>query len=141
MTKELEGLQEGPKAEIHIDLLKTTLKNIKLENARPWWNTRILLQETHLYSRQTSTRNEQMPRRSTHTRKDDQRKDLIDPEGSTQRNRPKQLLNHNLTTGDVENINSTNKGRFTTRWQAADCSLRNRKDASKDPEAQESYFT
>ena len=26
ITKELEGLEEGPKAEIHIDLLKTTLK-------------------------------------------------------------------------------------------------------------------
>ena len=26
MTKELEGLEEGPKAEIHIYLLKTTLK-------------------------------------------------------------------------------------------------------------------
>ena len=35
MNKELEGLEEGPKAEIHIDLLKTKLKNIKLENARP----------------------------------------------------------------------------------------------------------
>ena len=34
MTKEL-GLEEGPKAEIHIDLLKMTLKqNIKLENVR-----------------------------------------------------------------------------------------------------------
>ena len=28
MTKELEGLEEGPKAEIHINLLKTTLKNL-----------------------------------------------------------------------------------------------------------------
>ena len=28
MTKELDGLEEGPKAEIHIDLLKTTLKKI-----------------------------------------------------------------------------------------------------------------
>ena len=28
MTKELEGLEEGPKVEIRIDLLKTTLKNI-----------------------------------------------------------------------------------------------------------------
>ena len=28
------GLKEGPKAEIHVDLHKTTLKNIKLENAR-----------------------------------------------------------------------------------------------------------
>ena len=35
MTRELEGLEEGPKVEIHIDLLKMTLKNIKLENARP----------------------------------------------------------------------------------------------------------
>ena len=26
MTRELEGLEEGPKAEIHVDLLKTTLK-------------------------------------------------------------------------------------------------------------------
>ena len=30
MTKELEGLEEGLKAEIHIDLFKTTLKNVKL---------------------------------------------------------------------------------------------------------------
>ena len=36
MTKELEGLKEDPKAKMHIDLLKTTLKNIKLENARSW---------------------------------------------------------------------------------------------------------
>ena len=35
MTRELGGLEEGPKAEMHIDLLKTTLKNIKLENTRP----------------------------------------------------------------------------------------------------------
>ena len=28
ITKELEGLEEGPKVEIHIDLLKTSLKNI-----------------------------------------------------------------------------------------------------------------
>ena len=31
MTRKLEGLEEGPKAESHIDLLKTTLKNVKLE--------------------------------------------------------------------------------------------------------------
>ena len=30
MIEELEGLEEGPKAEILIDLLKSTLKNIKL---------------------------------------------------------------------------------------------------------------
>ena len=33
MTRELEGLVEGPKAEIHIELLKTTLKRI------PNWKT------------------------------------------------------------------------------------------------------
>ena len=40
MAKELEGLEEGPKEEIHIYESK---KNIKLENARPWWNTWILV--------------------------------------------------------------------------------------------------
>ena len=30
MTKELEEPEEGPKLEIHIDLLKMTLKRIKL---------------------------------------------------------------------------------------------------------------
>ena len=28
MTRKIEGLEEGPKAEIHTDLLKTTLKKI-----------------------------------------------------------------------------------------------------------------
>ena len=102
MTKELEGLEEGPKAGILIDLPKRTLKNIKLENAEPWWNTWILVPEIHLHSRQISTRNEQMPIRSTHILMDDQRKDHIDPEGPTQRYRPKQLQTHNLPTDDVE---------------------------------------
>ena len=30
MTRELEGLKEGPKVEIHIDLLKTTLKKYQI---------------------------------------------------------------------------------------------------------------
>ena len=30
MTRELKGLEEGPKEEIHIDLLKTTLKKISV---------------------------------------------------------------------------------------------------------------
>ena len=47
MTRELKGLEEGPKLEIHIDLLKTT-KNIKLKNARIWWNIWVLVQEIHL---------------------------------------------------------------------------------------------
>ena len=38
-------------------------------------------------------------------------KDHIDPKGPKQRNCPKRLQTHNLLTEDVENINSTNKGR------------------------------
>ena len=39
------------------------------------------------------------------------------------------------------NINRTKKRmRFTTRLQAADCSLKSRKGAAKDPEAQQRYF-
>ena len=88
-----------------------TLKNIKLKNARPWWNTWILVQEIYLHSRQTIIRKGQMLTRSTRTGMDDQRKDQIDPKGPKRRNRPKQLQTHNLPTDGVENINSTNKGR------------------------------
>ena len=68
ITRELEQIEEGPKAEIHTDLLRT--KGIKLENARPSWNTWFLVQEVHLNSRQTSIRNEQMPTNSARTRVD-----------------------------------------------------------------------
>ena len=111
MIREQEGLEEGPKEEIHIDLLKTTLKNIKLENARSWWNTWSLVIEIHLHSRQTSTRNEQMLTRSINTWLDDQRKDHIDPKGPKQWNRSRKLQTHDSPTDDVENISSTNKGR------------------------------
>ena len=51
MTRQLEGLKEGPKAKIHINSLKMTLKkNIKLENAMPWWNAWFLVQEIYLHS-------------------------------------------------------------------------------------------
>ena len=108
MTKELEGLKEGSKSKIHINLLKTTLKNQigKRQTMMEHMDSGI-----HLHSRQTSTKNEKMPARSTCTRMDDQRKDHIDPEGPPQWNRPKQLPTHNLPSDDVENINSTNKGR------------------------------
>ena len=59
ITRELDRLERGPKIEIHVDLLKkNTKKNIKLESARPWCNTRLLVQEIHLHSRQISTRDE-----------------------------------------------------------------------------------
>ena len=85
-----------------------TKKNIKLENARPWWNKWFLVQEIHLHSRQTSTRNAQMLTRSTRWLYDE-RKDYIDPKGPKQRNCSKQIQTHNLRTNDVENTNSTNK--------------------------------
>ena len=42
---------------------------------------------------------------------DDQRKDPFGPKGPKQRNRSKQLQTHNPLADDVENINSTRKGR------------------------------
>ena len=66
---------------------------------------------------------------------EDQRKDHIDPEGPKQRNRSKQLRTHNLPTDNVENINITNKEIYYS-LKTVDCSLRNRKDAAKDPNAQ-----
>ena len=91
MTREL-GLEEGPKGEIHIKLLKKdTRKDIKLENARPWGNSWILVQEIPLHLRQISTRNEQMPTRCTSTWLDDQRKGHINPKRPKQRHCSKQL--------------------------------------------------
>ena len=86
-------------------------KNIKLESTSAWWNTWILVQEIHLHSRQSSTRNEQMLTRRLSTWMDDQRKDYINPKGPEQRNCSKQLQTHNPPTNDVENINSKNKGK------------------------------
>ena len=61
----------------HRTTQKDTKKDIKLENARTWWNTWILVQEIHLHSQQTSSRNEQMPTRCTSTWLDDQRKTTL----------------------------------------------------------------
>ena len=71
ITRELEGLEEDPEMEIHV----------KMESARPLWNTWLLVQEIHLHSRQTSPRNEQMLTRRASTWLDDQRKDYINPKG------------------------------------------------------------
>ena len=89
-----------------------TKKNIKLENARPLWNTWLLVQEIHLHSQQISTRNEQMPTRRASTWIDEQRKDYINLKGTKQRNCSKQLQTHNLPTNDVQNTDSTNKGKY-----------------------------
>ena len=52
-----------------------------------------------------------MPTRSTRTRMEDQRKELIDPKWPKQRKHPKELQALNLPIDNVENINSTNKKR------------------------------
>ena len=88
-----------------------TLKNIKSENARQWWNTWIGDQEIHNHSWQTSARNEQMSIRNPLTRMDDQRKNHTDTKRSSKRNCHKQLQTHNVHTYDVANTNGTNKGR------------------------------
>ena len=106
MTKELKGLEEGPKAEMHIDLFKTTLKKYQIGKRQAMMEYMDLVQEIHLHSRQTTNKNEQMPTKSTRTRMDDQRKDHIDPEVLPQRKHLKQLQTHNTTTHDEENINS-----------------------------------
>ena len=49
------------------------------------------VQEILPHSWQTSTRNEQISTRSTRIQIDDQMKYHFDPEGTTQRNRPKKL--------------------------------------------------
>ena len=103
-TKELAGLKKGPKAEIRIDLLQTTLKSIKLVNMDS--GSRNAPPFTTDY-----TWNEQKPTKRTHTWMDDQKKCHIDPEGPCQGNCREQLQIHNLPTDNVENIIGTNKGR------------------------------
>ena len=54
-----------------------------------------------------------------------------------QKNRSKQLQTKNLLTDDVENINSTNKGRDLILANKP----RSRKDTAKDTEELPNYFT
>ena len=111
ITRELEELEEGPVAEIHYDLLKTTLKmesNWKTsshDGIHGFWFKKF----TSIHDRQALEMNKCLQR--AHVPKDDQRKDYIDTKGPKQRIRPKQLQTHSLPTNDVANINSTNKGR------------------------------
>ena len=109
ITREVEGLEESPKTEIHIVLLKRTLKRIS--NRKTPGHTWVLVQEIHFHSRQTSSKNEQMPTRRTSIWLDDQRKDFIDPKVSKQRDSSKQLQTDNLPTNDLENTNSRNMGK------------------------------
>ena len=83
MSKDLEGLKERPKTEIHIDLLRMTQKITNWKTpGHDGINTWSLVQKIHHHSWQTSTRNEQMSSTSTRTWMDYQRKDHIDSKRS-----------------------------------------------------------
>ena len=58
LKTELRILEEGPMMEIHIDALKATHKNTKMENSWPRWHTQIVTLKIHLYPRTTGYRNE-----------------------------------------------------------------------------------
>ena len=88
MTREQEGLREGSKTDIHIDLLKTTLKYMQLENTLPWWDTWFLVQKIHVHFQQT--RNEQTFPWRTSTWLDNQKKEHIYPKRTQQRTCDKQ---------------------------------------------------
>ena len=111
-VKRTRRTERSTEAESHIDKFKTTLKIYQIGKRQSMMDYIVSGAIIRLYSRQISTKNEQMPTKSTCTRRDDQRKDRIHPKRSRQRNCPKQLQTHNLPTDDVENINSTNKGRY-----------------------------
>ena len=58
MTRKLEGLEEGPKADIHTFLLKRTLKKYQTGKRQAMMEYMVSSQEIHLHSQQTSTRKE-----------------------------------------------------------------------------------
>ena len=77
MTRELEGLEEGRKRKYR-SIYQNYTKKISTGKRQAIMEYMVSGSRIHLYSRQTSSRNEQMPTRSTRTRMDDQRKDHID---------------------------------------------------------------
>ena len=87
MTREL-GLEEGPETELHIDLLKTTLKWISNKKT-PGHNKLHCFWFKKLSS--IHDRNKQMLTKSTRTQMDDQRKEHIDPKGPEAK-RPPQTI-------------------------------------------------
>ena len=92
MTKELEGLEEDPKAEIHIDLLNATLRKISNWKTPGYDGIHGFCFKKFISIHDIKkTRHEQMITRSVCTRMDGQRKNHMDPKRIKQRNRSKQL--------------------------------------------------
>ena len=101
MTREVEGLEEGPKMTLkkisnwktpgHDGIHGFWFKKFTAIHDRLALEMNKCLQTVHVPKWMTK-------RKTTLIRKE-------------QRNRPKQLQTYNMPTNDVENINSTNKGR------------------------------
>ena len=112
MTRELEGLEEGLKAEIHTDLLKMTLK--KISNWKTPGHDRIhgfwLKNFASIHDRLALEMNKCLQTAHVPEWIAKEKTTLIqkDPNKGTA---PKKLQTHNLPTNHVENINSINKGR------------------------------
>ena len=105
IRRELERLEEGPKAEIHIDLLKTTQKRIP-NWKKPghdgiygfWLKKFTSIHESLALEMNRCLQGAQVPEL-----------DGKRPKRPKQRNPSKQLLTDNLPTGNVKNTNSKNK--------------------------------
>ena len=105
ITRELEQLEEGPKAETTL----TKVSNWKTpghDGIHGFWFKKF----TSIHDRLALEMNKCLQRAHVPEWMTKERTTLI-KKGHKQRNRPKQLQTHNLPTNDVENINSTNKGR------------------------------
>ena len=132
MRREMEGLEEGPNAKIHTDLLKTTLKNILN------WKTPG---QDGIYSFRFKKFT------SIHDRL------VLEMNKCLQRAHVPELIIKGKTTlnqKDPNKGNTSNNYRSITclpmmckilAAQAAVCYVTNRKIAAKDPEEQQNYFT
>ena len=109
MTRELEGLEEGPKAKINTALLKTTLKKISNwktpdhDGIHGFWFKKF----TSIHDRLAL---EMIKCLQTNKWMTKEKTTLIqkDPNKGTAQNK---FQTYNIPTKDVGNINSTNKGR------------------------------
>ena len=136
MAKELEGFEEGPKVEIHIDLLKTALKKYQIGKRQPWWNTWILVQENQHHSWQTALEMKRC-QQEAHV-----------PEWMTkgrttliQKDTRKETAPNNYIPMMWKILTAQKREEIYFSLTVVDCSLRNRKDAAKASEALENYST
>ena len=89
MEKELQGLEEGLKAKLHLHSLRETLKKYQIGKLQTMMTCMDSSFKNPLHPWHTGYRNELMLRRSRHTRIDDPGKDHRDPEiPSPKRNPP-----------------------------------------------------